>query len=339
MLVHRPTTTLLRRGTVRAVPAAAATTPRRTSRMDAAAWLLLLVVAAPPMVSSAFNLYALGQDQLALEGHTALLVPLSVDAAGLLCVVLTLRAVAAGRTAGAARLGVLAFASFSAWLGWQEARSIGTTAAQVFYPAMPAAATLLLDQVIRHRMRDTADAAGATEAPLPRFRAVRWLVAPRETRRAWSAAVRCGITEPAAALELVRERAHLRTLDAAAQLAAARHALGGATDVEVRRWLYDRGVTTPVTAAPAAPAPAQRRAAPPAPDAAAPPAAAPSPRPARAPRRDRPARPSRAAAAKLHAEHPDMSAREIARRVGADDRTIRRWLTAAAPIEQEAAAS
>jgi hypothetical protein len=204
-------------------------------------WLSLLVVALPPVGSSARNLYALGHEQLALPGRWALLVPLSVDAAALLCVVLTLRALYAAQSAGLARLLVAVFAAFSAWLGYQEAATIGTTAAVVFYPAMPVAAALLLDMVLRHRRRDVLDDLGALEPPLPRYRALRWLIAPRETWRAWSVGVRHGITDPAVCLAFVRETAALRVLSGVDAVRYAHHASGSHDPFTARAWLAARG--------------------------------------------------------------------------------------------------
>lgn len=209
--------------------------------LDVATWLLLVVVAAPPVVSSGRNLYELGHRQLALPGHWALLVPLSVDAAALLCVFLTLRAVHAGQSAGMARGLVIAFAGMSAWLGYQEAALIGTQAARVFYPVMPVAAALLLDMVIRHRRRDALERLGALEPALPRFRVLRWFVAFNETRRAWAAGVRHGITDPAACLSLVREVDTVRGLAAVDAVHYAFRAVGVADEFAARAWLAERG--------------------------------------------------------------------------------------------------
>ena len=226
----------------------ATTTTRTTATHDASRrvlgwlmWLSLLVVALPPVGSSARNLYALGHEQLALPGRWALLVPLSVDAAALLCVVLTLRALYAAQSAGLARLLVAVFAGFSAWLGYQEAATIGTAAAVVFYPAMPVAAALLLDMVLRHRRRDVLEGLGALEPPLPRFRALRWVIAPRETWRAWSVGVRHGLTDPSACLAFVREVAALRVLSGPDAVRLAWHATGTHDPHTARAWLAARG--------------------------------------------------------------------------------------------------
>lgn len=216
--------------------------------LDVATWLLLLVVAAPPVLSSAKNLYELGHRQLALPGHWALLVPLSVDAAALLCVFLTLRAVHAGQSAGLARGLVVAFAGISAWLGYQQAALIGTQAARLFYPVMPVAAALLLDMVIRHRRRDALERLGALEPALPRFRMLRWLVAFTETRRAWAAGVRHGITDPAACLAFVREVDALRNLGDVDAARYAFRATDSADQAAARAWLAARGVHLTQTA-------------------------------------------------------------------------------------------
>jgi hypothetical protein len=210
--------------------------------LDIGTWVLLLVVAAPPVISSARNLYTLGHRQLDLPGHWALLVPLSVDAAALLCVFLTLRAVHAGQSAGMARGLVIAFAGMSSWLGYQEAALIGTQAARVFYPVMPVAAAVLLDMVIRHRRRDALERLGALEPALPRFRALRWIVAPGETRRAWAAGVRHGVTDPAACLAFVREVDALRPLAPVDAVHYAFRAVGAVDHFAARAWLAARGV-------------------------------------------------------------------------------------------------
>jgi len=224
--------------------AVAARVPRSRRAIDLVSWLLLLVVAAPPVISSARNLYNLGQAQLGMPGRWALVVPLSVDAAALLCVFMTLRAVTSGKSAGLARGLVVAFAVFSAWLGYQEAVTLGFLAAKVYFPAMPVAAAVLLDMVIRHRRRDALEALGALEPPLPRFRFIRWAVAFGETRRAWAAGVRHGLTEPAACLAFVREVDTLRALreTPADQVRYAFASLNSGDEFAARAWLAARGV-------------------------------------------------------------------------------------------------
>lgn len=160
---------------------------------------LAVVLAAPPALSF-HSLMAWARTELALTDWWPYLVPLALDAAALLCVALATWAAWRGEAAGAARVLVWVFAGGSAAANARHGQAIGTSDAVVFFAALPVGAAVLLDVVLRRARRAALDDIGALEPPLPRYRLIRWAVAPRETASAWRYAVRHGVTDPREAL-------------------------------------------------------------------------------------------------------------------------------------------
>jgi Protein of unknown function (DUF2637) len=163
----------------------------------------LAVVAMAPVALSFHALADWGRTSLGLTGFWPWIVPLALDAAALLCVVLTFSAVLNAESSAGSRILVWAFALGSAVANHRHGVRISPDAA-VFFPAMPIVAALLLDIVMRRVRRTALAHLGGLEPPLPKYRAARWVVAPRETSRAWATAVREGITSPREALAIVR---------------------------------------------------------------------------------------------------------------------------------------
>ena len=222
------------------VEASPSTSPPERRRLAGTAVVVpLLVVVAAPIALSFRTLTLYSRDQLGMSGGWEYLLPVSLDMAAVLCIVLAFRAVASGESPGLARYLVWIFAGGSALLAWREGLVVGGDAPYVL-PVLPIIAAVMLDVVLRHALRGRLRDLGAIEAPLPRFRFVRWLVAPLETLRAWAASIRHGMTSPQEALSFVRDVAALRRLTPVDRV---RHGLDtiGRDRVALRGWLAARG--------------------------------------------------------------------------------------------------
>ena len=222
------------------VEASPSTSPPERRRLAATAVVVpLLVVVAAPIALSFRTLTLYSRDQLGMSGGWEYLLPVSLDMAAVLCITLAFRAVASGESPGIARYLVWIFAGGSALLAWREGLVVGGDAPYVL-PVLPIIAAVMLDVVLRHALRGRLRDLGAIEAPLPRFRATRWLVAPVETGRAWAASIRHGMTSPQEALGFVRDVSALRRLTPTDRV---RHALDtiGRDRVALRGWLAARG--------------------------------------------------------------------------------------------------
>lgn len=165
--------------------------------------LMAVVVVAAPQSLSFHSLADWGRDSLGLPGDWRFVVPLALDAVGMAYAGLAFHASLKGQSAGAARLMVWVIAGASSVANWRQGISISTDAA-VFSAAMPLSAALLLEFMLRAIRRTVLGHIGALEPPLPHYRAVRWVVDPLPTWRAWRTAVKEGLTDPADALELSR---------------------------------------------------------------------------------------------------------------------------------------
>lgn len=204
----------------------------------------LVVVWLAPVALSWQSLAGWGREALGLAGPLPHLVPVALDLAALVCLGLTLHATLRADSATGPRLLVWVFAGASAVANVRHGATISTDAA-IFYAAMPLGATLLADVSLRRVRRDALAHLGAIEPALPRYRAARWLVAPRETWRAWCTAVRDGITSPAEALREAR-RQHDPDgqvpggAETAAELAEDAAVLAGVSKTRALRLAFDR---------------------------------------------------------------------------------------------------
>lgn len=167
----------------------------------------LVVVVGAPAVASWHNLVAFGTDVLHLTDGWEYVVPLTLDGAAIYAAALTLRAILKGDGAFGTRLLTALYALGGAGFGAYHARTAvgGNVPSAVYYAAASLSAVVLWDITLRALRRDQLRALGAIEKPLPRWRLLRWLVAPVETARAWRYAVIEQITDPAEALQLSRE--------------------------------------------------------------------------------------------------------------------------------------
>ena len=165
--------------------------------------LPLVVVVVAPALASWRGLVETGHVWLGLPGDWAVLVPLTLDSAATYAAVLAMRSVLAGDSALVDRLLVWAYALGAAGLNLAFHRLFGGAPSALYYAAASVSAVVLWGRTLRAWRRDQLRLVGAIEPPLPRFRALRWVIAPTETARAWRVAVMQGLSTPAEALALV----------------------------------------------------------------------------------------------------------------------------------------
>lgn len=223
--------------------------PARPARTSAAMFLvgaaLTLVIASPVLLSSQ-DLYSWGQTGLGLNRAWAILAPLSLDAAAVSCIAMTIISAQRKEHAGVFGLLVFVFAGVSAYVQYHAGRQPAALAvAPDGWAAFPAFSLLgpvllhaVLGRVRRWRRQDDEEiltgAAGF---------GARWLVSPWTTLAAWAASRREGISRAQDAIAYVRERKALRALAPVDQCHLAIDALAGNRDPHaVRTWLGSRGV-------------------------------------------------------------------------------------------------
>jgi hypothetical protein len=189
----------------------------------------LAVVVGAPAAASWHGLVATARDVFGLHGGWEYVVPLSLDGAAFYSGVLAIRAILAGDSAFGARLLTAIYAMSAAGFNGWHARTAegGNIQAALFFAGASLSAVVLWDVTLRALRRDQLRTAGLIEDPLPRWRLLRWLVAPIETARAWRLAVVEQITDPAEALHLARARRGKSTTRALAERVTDAPALDG----------------------------------------------------------------------------------------------------------------
>lgn len=150
-----------------------------------------------------------GRFVLDLSAGWLVVVPVALEAGALTWAALALWQTLTRDSGTAARAvtrtGTVVAVGAAAAANWLGANAAGRPPAAAVYLAGASVMALAMWHVILHGVRHAElRAAGALEPPLPRFRMLRWLVAPRETARAYALAVREGMTSPAAAIAEVR---------------------------------------------------------------------------------------------------------------------------------------
>lgn len=168
--------------------------------------LTLAVVVLAPETAAWHGLLGLAQDRFGLTGGWQYVVPLSAGVAAFYTALLAVRHVLEGDSATSERALTWAYASGGAALNYWYEASQGKSAAALYFGAASLSSALLWDRTLRAWRRDELRDMGALEQPLPRFRALRWVVAPGETFGAWKLAITEGITVPAEALARARSR-------------------------------------------------------------------------------------------------------------------------------------
>jgi Protein of unknown function (DUF2637) len=167
----------------------------------------LAIVVVAPAAASWHGLVATGRDLFHLGGGWEYLVPLTLDGAALYSGALAIRAILAGDSAFGARLLTALYAVGAASFNAFHARTAagGNLMSALFFAGASLSAVVLWDVTLRALRRDQLRDLGAIEAPLPRFRLLRWVVDLPMTARAWRVAVIEQISDPTVALQRARE--------------------------------------------------------------------------------------------------------------------------------------
>lgn len=180
----------------------------------------LAAVIAAPELAAWHGLVGFARDELGLANGWEYLVPLLFGAAAAYCALLAVRHVLAGDSAVTERALTWIYALAGAGFNVHHAAAAPSA---VFFGGASVSAALLWDRTLRAWRRDELRAIGALERPLPRFRVLRWLVAPRETWTAWTLAIREGITSPIEALARARAVRGAPTADLPADVTSDPH--------------------------------------------------------------------------------------------------------------------
>lgn len=196
---------------------------------------------------------------LELEGHYVAVVPLALEGATAAAAGLTLWATLTGDPVFMHKLWTWIFLGAAVAANWSGALAAGRSTMAALFLAFTCVGALHLWHALLQRIqRNALRALGAMESPLPRFRVLRLIVAPRETFTAWKLAIRHDITRPADALALARREviatpaaapAAINEVDLTGMskreaIEHAAHVLGTFETKPVRTWLAERGVTT-----------------------------------------------------------------------------------------------
>jgi hypothetical protein len=148
-----------------------------------------------------------GSQVLHLRGCWLAVPPIALEGGALVAATLTLWAVLTGDSATLPRLMTAVLIAAASYANYQGAKIAGRPTLAAEYLAGASVTAYLMWHTILTRIRRTElRTAGAIEAPLPHFRLLRWLLAPQETRQAFTIAVRESLTQPQEALSHVREQ-------------------------------------------------------------------------------------------------------------------------------------
>jgi hypothetical protein len=152
----------------------------------AAVWLVVLAL-------SFQSLAAYGRESLGLSGPWSLALPVSLDLAAFTVMAFSLHSTSQGYGAGGARLSLWALIAGSAAVNGAHGAQTSTAAALVF-AAWPLIAGVLADLALQLVLRDSLQNRNAVAPPLPRYRALRYLLSPITTASALRAAVLNGVS-------------------------------------------------------------------------------------------------------------------------------------------------
>lgn len=149
--------------------------------VTAAAFFFYVVVFASVAAMSYRGLMAFAVDTLGLHGGWRYVVPVSLDGAAVSASFFGYRASIDGEPAFGPRLLVFCFGGASAFFNGHEAAAERGPLAAAFYAGMSVLVVLMFDLGAKQIRRRALARQGKLEAPLPRFRLARWLLAPVET--------------------------------------------------------------------------------------------------------------------------------------------------------------
>ncbi len=148
-------------------------------------WTALVLTVAAPVVLNAVNLYRLSVDRLGLTGPAALALPVTLDGAALVALIVRLQALRDGDSAPGASVAVVGFAGLSAWLAGVEGWTVGGTVGALALGVLPIVAVVMLDLAVGSIRRADLRAAGLLPGRAPVYSGLRWILAPRSTAAAW----------------------------------------------------------------------------------------------------------------------------------------------------------
>jgi hypothetical protein len=146
-----------------------------------------------------------GRHVLHLKGVWLAVPPVALEGGTLAAATLTLWAVLARDSATLPRLMTAVLIGAAAYANYQGAKHAHRpTLAADYLAGASVAAYLMWHTILTRVRRSELHEAGAIEAPLPRFRLLRWVFAYSETYAAFKVAIRESITRPEESLALVR---------------------------------------------------------------------------------------------------------------------------------------
>jgi hypothetical protein len=204
-----------------------------------------------------------GRHVLHLSGAWLVVPPVALEGGTLAAATLTLWAVLARDSASLLRLMTGLLLGAAAYANYQGAKHADRpTLAADYIAGASITAYLMWHSILTRIRRAELRQAGAIEAPLPRFRLLRWIFATTETYAAFKTAIRENITRPDESLALVRrEPTHPQFDDTGAPLPAgelvalaaerggkrravqyAAAALGSHEPKAIQQWLATRGI-------------------------------------------------------------------------------------------------
>lgn len=246
---------------------------RNAHRLAIIGYSALALVGLAVFVSSFSGLLAFATGPLGITSPLRFLVPISLDAAALTTVFLSLRAAVENEPADGARFLTFGFMSGSAAANITQGLQAGNIASAIYYGAMSVALVFLLEVVLRHVRRGVLRklvGPSILRAPITRYGALAWARFPR---RAWTAlseevAARIPTGHPTGRPPVVTatativagpppvapvvhpERDALTSLGSDAARVVAAVEQGQATNLHaVTTWLGERGVTVTPDAA------------------------------------------------------------------------------------------
>lgn len=170
-------------------------------------WIALLLTVAAPVAINATSLYRLSVERLGLHGPVGFALPVTLDAAALVALVIRLRALRDGDAAAGASAAVTLFAGLSAVLAGIEGHAVGGAVGAVALGALPIVAVVMLSLTTSALRREDLRAAGLVSPRPPYFASLRWVLSPASTFRAWRHGILWEIPDRSMCLALTDPRA------------------------------------------------------------------------------------------------------------------------------------